>query len=618
VVLVALGLVLATLLPGLALGSPAQGKTKVVFKVAMLGEGVDSLNPFLGFQSPSYEMWGLTYDYLVGYSMTDMSPEPDLATKWTSSPDGKTWTFTVRSGVKFSDGVPLTAHDVAFTYNRVLQPGSVEGTNWLSYLKGVSSVTAPNDTTLVMKLKKPISTLPLLPIPIVPEHVWKHVSESQMKSYPAAPTGGKPVVGEGPFRLVQGTANGTTFKLEANPDYWGGRPHIDEVIFQFYKNDDSAIQALIKGEADFVEGITALEVQHLKGQPGITAHNGNSPGFDEIAFNTGSVSLKGQKIGDPNPAVLDPKFRHALGYALNLPQLIRKVYQGAGLPGTTVVPPTYSTWHWEPPASEKMTFDLTKAGQLLDAAGYKLNSSGQRLEKDGKTPINLRLAARSDSETSLNTMDYFHQWLADLGIKSQVQTYSSSQLTNVIYKGDYDTFQWGWYVEPDPDSMLSYMTCAQRQHSSDSFYCNKQYDALYNAQHVSTDKAQRIQQVMKMQQILYRDSPYLVTAYSSIGEAVRSDQFACFVPQPNPGGIWLEQYGVYNYIHIKPAADAGNCDQATAGGSLSGAVQATKGGSTGSSVSSSALVVGGLVVVVALVGLGVVMMRRRATTEDRE
>ncbi len=482
----------------------------------------------------------------------------------------------------------------------------------------MTSVTAPNDTTVVMKLKKPIATLPLLPIPIVPEHIWKHVSESQMKSYPAAPTGGKPVVGEGPFRLVQGTANGTTFKFEANPGYWGGAPHIDEVIFQFYKNDDSAIQALIKGEVDFAEGITALEVQHLKGQQGITAHNGDSPGFDEIAFNTGSVDTKGKPIGDPNPAVLDPKFRHALGYALNLPQLITKVYQGAGLPGTTIVPPTYSTWHWEPPASEKMTFDLTKAGQLLDAAGYTKGSGGLRTLPNGKPIGTLRLAARSDSQTSLNTMDYFHQWLTDLGIKSEVQTYSSSQLTNVIYKGNFDTFQWGWYVEPDPDSILSYLTCAQRQHSSDSFYCNKQYDSLYNAQHVSTSKAQRVQQVMKMQQILYRDSPYLVTAYSSIGEAVRSDKFACFVPQPNPGGIWLEQYGVYNYIHAKPAADAGNCDSATAGGSLSGAVQATSGGSSSSSVGTPALIVGGLVVVAALVGGGIVMMRRRAATEDRE
>ena len=151
-------------------------------------------------------------------------------------------------------------------------------------------MTAPNDTTVVLKLKKPSATLPLLPIPIVPEHIWKNVSEKAIKTYKAEPTGGKPVVGSGPFRLVQGTADGSTFKFEANPDYWGGTPHIDEIDFQFYKNDDSAVQALIKGEVDFVEGITALEVKSLQSQAGVTAHNGNSPGFDEIAFNAGSVS----------------------------------------------------------------------------------------------------------------------------------------------------------------------------------------------------------------------------------------------------------------------------------------------------------------------------------------
>src|SRR3954468_17693805 len=152
--LVALGLVLASALPGLALAGPATAKNKVVFSVAMLGEGVDSLNPFLGIQAPSYEMWGLTYDYLTGYSMTDMSSEPGLATRWTTSDDGLTWTFTVQKGVTFSDGQPMTAADVAYTYERILH-GEVEGASWISYLKGVTSVTAPDDTTVVMKLKKP-------------------------------------------------------------------------------------------------------------------------------------------------------------------------------------------------------------------------------------------------------------------------------------------------------------------------------------------------------------------------------------------------------------------------------------------------------------------------------
>ena len=615
--LIALALLVASLVPGLAASNPASAKSKVVFKVAMLGESVDSLNPFVGVQSPSYEMWGLTYDYLVGYSMTDMSPAPALATKWTTSPDGKTWTFTVRTGVKFSDGVPLTAADVAYTFNRVLH-GKTEQASWISYLTGVTSITAPNATTVVMKLKRPSATLPLLPIPIVPEHVWKNVSESAVKTYSAEPSNGKAVVGEGPFRLVEGTANGDTFKFEANPDYWGGRPHVDEVIFQFYKNDDSAIQALLKGEVDFTEGITALEVKHLQGQAGVTAHNGNSPGFEEIAFNTGSVDLKtGKPIGNPNPAMLDPKFRHALGYALNLPELIKKVYQGAGLPGTTIVPPSYKRYHWEPPAGQKMTFDLAKAGQLLDAAGYKKGPDGLRTMPDGKPIGTLRLDARSDSETSLNAMDYFKSWLNQLGINAQVSTPSSNQLTDIILKGNFDAFYWGWFVEPDPDNMLSYLTCGQRGNWSDSWFCNKQYDTLYNEQHVQTNQAQREVEIKKMQQILYQQSPYLVTTYDTTGEAVRSDHFACFVSQPNPGGVWLEQYGVYNYVHIKPASQAGNCGAATENGKLHGAVTATKAGASRSI--GTAFTIGGVVVLVVALGLlGIRLMRRRATVEDRE
>jgi peptide/nickel transport system substrate-binding protein len=251
---------------------------------------------------------------------------------------------------------------------------------------------------------------------------------------------------------------------------------------------------------------------------------------------------------------------------------------------------------------------------MLDAAGYKMGSDGKRTLPNGKPIGTLRLAARSDSPTSLHTMDYFKQWLSDLGIDSQVSTYSSSQLTDEIYKGNYDAFQWGWYVEPDPDSMLSYMTCGQRGGSSDSWYCNKAYDKLYNEQHTSTNDTQRQAEIKKMQQILYRDSPYLVTAYSAIGEAVRSDRFACLVTQPNPGGIWLEQYGVYNYIHMKPADEASTCDAAPG---LTGEVKASTSSDSSSSSGPFLIVVGGLVVV-GLVAGGVVMMKRRATVGDRE
>jgi peptide/nickel transport system substrate-binding protein len=602
----------------LALGpvgqQPALGadNAKTTFTVALLNEA-DSFNPFLGIEAESYEMWALTYDYMIDYSMKDMSPQPGLAKSWDTSTDGLTWTFHIRTGVKWSDGQPLTAADIAYTYNRILH-GTVEASSWASYLTSVKQITAPDAQTVVLTLKKPNAVLPLLPVPILPEHIWKSVTEKQVKSYANEPKNGQPIVGSGPFRLVSGTAGGSTYRFEANPDYWKGAPHVDEVVFRVFKSEDPAVQALIKGEVDFVEGISPIQVRALQGKPGITAHNGDSPGFDEIAFNTGSVDLKTNKpIGDPNPAVKDAKFRHALGFALDRDLIIKKAYQGAGKPGTTIIPPAYSAYHWEPTGDQALRFDLGKAAQLLDQAGYKKGADGFRTLPDGTPMATLRLYARTESKTSINVMNYFKEWLHDLDIKADVSAVESNKLTNIILDGSFDAFEWGWYVEPDPDSMLSYLTCGQRGSWSDSWYCNKEYDALYEQQNGELDQAKRADQVKRMQQILYADAPYLVTAYSSIGEAVRSDRFACFQPQPDPGGIWLEQYGVHNYLTMRPAADAGDCDGVTTAIGATAAESVAGGGS-----STGVLVGGGIVVLLILLGGGWFAVRRRATTGDRE
>jgi peptide/nickel transport system substrate-binding protein len=584
---------------------------KTTFTVALLNEA-DSFNPFLGIEAESYEMWALTYDYMIDYSMKDMSPQPGLAKSWETSQDGLTWTFDIRTGVQWSDGEPLTAADIAYTYTRILD-GGPEAATWSSYLTSVESVEAPDDQTVVLKLKKPNAVLPLLPIPIVPEHVWKDVSEKAVKSYAAEPKDGQPVVGSGPFRLVEGTSGGSTYRFEANKDYWKGAPHVDEVVFRVFKSEDPAVQALIKGEVDFVEGISALQVRSLQGKDGITAHNGDSPGFDEIAFNTGSVDLEtGDPIGDPNPAVLDAKFRKALDHAVDRDLIIKKAYQGAGKPGTTIIPPAYSNVHWEPTGDDAVAFDLDKAGQLLDEAGYEKGADGLRTLPNGDPIGTLRLYARSESKTSVNVMDYFKEWLNDLGIKSEVSAVESNKLTNIILDGEFDAFEWGWYVEPDPDSMLSYMTCGQRGNWSDSWYCNKEYDTLYQQQNGELDDAARADQVKQMQQILYRDAPYLVTAYSSIGEAVRSDRFACFQPQPDPGGIWLVQYGVHNYLTLRPADQAGDCDGVTT------AIGAKEVSATETSGGNAPVIVGGIAVLVLLGVGGFWMMRRRATVAERE
>lgn len=591
-----------------AANAPAAAASRAPTFTIGIQAAIDSFNPFNGIVAESFEAWALMYDYMISWSSKDMSPQPGLATSWNTSKDGLTWTFHIRNGVKWNDGVPLTAHDIAYTYNRILD-GGPESATWGSYLTSVQTITAPNNNTVVMQLSKPNAVLPLLPMPIIPQHIWKNVSEDQVKTYSNEPVNGQPVVGSGPFELVQGKADGSTSRFVRNPHYWGGKPQIGEVDMEVYRSEDTLVQALKAGEIDFAEDVSALQVNALQGTPGITAQEGNSPGFDEIAFNTGSVDTKtGKPIGDPNPAVLDRKFRFALNFAIDRNQLAQKAYQGAALPAQNIIPPAYPTYRWKPP-SGAYAYDPAKAKRLLDAAGYKVGPDGWRTMPDGSPIGKLRLFARSDSETSQATMAYFKEWLAAVQIDSTVTAMQGNKLTNVILEGNYDTFQWGWYVEPDPDSILSYFTCGQRGSWSDSWYCNPAYDKLYKQQNAETNDQKRAQIVKRMQQILYTDAPYLDTAYTQIGEAYRSDRWKGFVPQPNPGGVLLFQYGHANYLNIRPVGSAA--------GSPGTAASASSAGS--SSVNTGrTLMFGGVGLLVAAGLAGGLVAYRRANADQRE
>ena len=155
-------------------------------------------------------------------------------------------------------------------------------------------------------------------------------------------------------------------------------------------------------------------MQALEGREGITAQNGDSPGFDEIAFNTGSIDLEtGEPIGDPNPARARPgvplraQLRHRPRAADP-----RRAYQGGGKPGATIIPPAYDDFHWTPPEDDAFAFDLDKAAQLLDEAGYTVGADGKRTLPERRPDRHAAaVRARSDSQTSVDVMDFFKEWL---------------------------------------------------------------------------------------------------------------------------------------------------------------------------------------------------------------
>ena len=282
--------------------------------------------------------------------------------------------------------------DVAYTYNRILD-GGPEAATWGSYLNR-SNAEATDPTTLVLTLKKPQLHPAAAADPDRPgAHLEGRRREGRQDLHQRA--GGRPARRR--VRAVpagRGQRRRLDVHLEANPDYWGGAPHIDQVVFRVYKSQDPMIQALIKGEVDFVDGINAAAGQVAAGPAtGITAQNGDSPSFDEIAFNTGAVDTKtGDPIGDGNPALQDTAFRHALGYAIDTQTAHRQ-----GLPGrrrARLDDHPAGLQHLALGAARPTTptpTTPTRPASCSTTAGYTMGADGLRTMPDGSPIGTLRL-----------------------------------------------------------------------------------------------------------------------------------------------------------------------------------------------------------------------------------
>ena len=161
-----LATLIAAVIPITVAGSSAQAieqDGEYILKVGVL-QPIDNLNPFKGITAAAYEAWALMYDTLTGYGK-DFSAEPRLAESWEESEDGLTWTYTLVDGVEFSDGEPLTADDVVYTFNRIIEGESIEQTNYGSYVKNMESVKAIDDTTVEFTLTEPTPIMTKLAVP---------------------------------------------------------------------------------------------------------------------------------------------------------------------------------------------------------------------------------------------------------------------------------------------------------------------------------------------------------------------------------------------------------------------------------------------------------------------
>jgi peptide/nickel transport system substrate-binding protein len=528
-------------------GATSSAAGKIVFRVGVPGDMV-SPNPFKAVNGDDYEMLFNAYDLLFNFGPTDLKPVPGIATGCNPSSDYKTWTCDIRSGVTWSDGQPLTAADVAFTYNFIVKNNMSVFT---SYLPFSPTFTAPNATTLVWKSTKPTFAPQIPPwVPILPEHIWS--------KYDGDPKAAKaysnvPAVGSGPFVLTSWTP-GQGWTMEANKNYWGGAPKIDEIQYVVFDSQEAMVQALKQGAVDFADNLNPTLFNSLQGQPNIGLVKGAPSTFTNLAFNFG-----GQDKVDPsvsptnNPVLQDLQVRLAITMGINKQAIVDKVWQGDAEVGSVVTLPSRPAWFYTPTDLASQAYNPAGANALLDQAGYtQKDANGIRLDKQGN-PIVLNILTLPAETGSVETGQLIQADLQQIGIGVKTTPVGEGKATTLWYDGDFDAYIWGWGGDPDPDFILSIFTTSQCLGWSDGCYSDPTYDQMYQQQRSIFDQTQRSQFIGQMQQHLFDNVPEIVLNYPNYLQAYRTDRFTGYVPTPTQGGTYLFGWGG-QYIGLQPVS----------------------------------------------------------------
>jgi peptide/nickel transport system substrate-binding protein len=581
--LAALGLLTLPAWAGSPSASPSPSAQQVVLRVGRT-VNPDNLNPFIGYETTSFTIWDLNYDGLVSYDKVDLHPTGDLAESWNVTPDGKTWTFHIRHNVRWQDGLPLTAKDVAFTYTYIIK-GQLA--NFASQAAHITSVVATDDYTVVIHCDQPKATMLTDWVPILPEHIWSKVSyKAATKSYPNAP----PIVGTGPFQTVEWKRN-SYVKMVANKDYWAGAPHYDAILFSIYTNKETLAEDLKAGTIDATADMSPAVFKTFENKPDFGTNTSSYPMFRSVGFNC----YAGPSLG--NPVLKDPKFRVALSYAVDRAKVTAVAWQGFGTPGSTLELPNYyknPDYHWQPTPDLAQSFDLQKAGQMLDAAGYPLKN-GVRVDHNGK-PIELRLWALNDEPAYTPAAKLIASWWKQIGLKIVFAVHDPDSVSAAVYNTnaagklcpDYDVFVWGWDGTFDPYFVLSVYLTSQINSWSDSGWSNPQYDKLYEQQASTLDTTKRAQIILDMQKLFYQEAPNLILVYPFGLEAYNTTRWQGWTKIPAASGSVLDRWG---FLAVQPKV---------------------ANGSTSNTGLISAIVAGAVVLVAVVVGVLVFRRRRSA------
>ena len=439
-------------------GEPARGGTLVVALTPPL-PAPNSLNPAVNTQGGMQQAAGLLFSGLV--EIDDKArPVPELATRWEVRDGGRTYVFTLAEGVKWHDGRPFTAADVKFSFEAALLRNHARTQSSIgpALAQPCAAPPAPpscpsieaaeaaggEPARVTFRFANPYA--PLLQQlthtdgTVIPKHVWDG------KPPPTAATpwpAGQNPVGTGPFKFVSHNASEIVF--ERNPDYFRKPlPYLDRVVQRAVPTPSAQVQALTRGEVDWLWSARGQDLPGLRGNPNVRldtssqSAGGSTNCVLKLTFNLAAKGVPPPQVragaAPPHPILGDLKVRQAIGHALNLDEYVEKVLQNDG--GRLAMGPIHSAMGWAHAEATIPKFDQAQARRLLDEAGWTSPAEGRTRTKAGR-PLVVDMYHFAGNEAALGTK--LQQDLALVGVEVQLRQVDAAG-KNALYSGrNFDT-----------------------------------------------------------------------------------------------------------------------------------------------------------------------------------
>lgn len=441
--------------------------------VMIIESSPTNLDPRVGIDAPSERIDNLIFDDLLSRG-DNLDVAPGLAERW-EIPDPLTYVFHLHPGAKFHDGRPLTARDVKWTFDSLLQ-GKIRSTKAAVY-KFVDRIDAADDFTVTFHMKERDATL-LWNLSDGAIGIVPYGSGDEITEHP---------IGSGPFRFVRAETDREVV-LERNDDYWGEKPKLARVRFAVVPDETTQALELRKGSGDIaINSLTPDTAFALSRDPSLAVERSPGTRLAYLAFNLRDPILK------------DVRVRQAIAYALDRKPMIESLWRGEAELARSILPP--QSWAYEGNVAT-YDHDPEKANRILDAAGYAA-TNGVRFHITMKTS--------TDANTRL-MVAVMQQQLRDAGIALDIRSFESATFLADVIHGSFQMYGLRWIGGNEDPDIFEYAFHSSKfppNGANRGFYSNPRVDALIDKARREIDPNVRRPLYAEVQRILAQDLPYI-------------------------------------------------------------------------------------------------------------